>query len=162
MSEGSPQDAVSILRPWLGGDFVERQERLLERVSLKLAHFHPQRDTLQYKAQELDSLLFMAVREDTKGRMTLKLDNGQYMRIRVEDFAILADELLYLLLRALPKNEENFRLIRDYSMRQGSLSALRALYRDFLPFQTEEELRILKRVITTCHPPFRWRGWLEA
>ena len=113
MSQGSPQDAVSILRPWLGGDFVERQERLLERVSLKLAHFHPQRDTLQYKAQELDSLLFMAVREDTKGRMTLKLDNGQYMRIRVEDFAILADELLYLLLRALPKNEENFRLIRD-------------------------------------------------
>lgn len=106
--------------------------------------------------------MFMAVREDTKGRMILLLDSGQYMRIRVEDFAVLADELLYLLLRSLPKNDENFRLIRDYSMRQGSLSALRALYADYLPFQTEEELRVLKRLITTCHPPFRWRGWLEA
>lgn len=162
MSQGSPQDAVSILRPWLGGDFLDRQDRLVERINMKLTHFNPQRDSLQQRAQELDSLMFMAVREDTKGRMILLLDSGQYMRIRVEDFAVLADELLYLLLRSLPKNDENFRLIRDYSMRQGSLSALRALYADYLPFQTEEELRVLKRLITTCHPPFRWRGWLEA
>ena len=157
-----PEDAVSILRPWLGGDFLDRQDRLVERINMKLTHFNPQRDSLQQRAQELDSLMFMAVREDTKGRMILLLDSGQYMRIRVEDFAVLADELLYLLLRSLPKNDENFRLIRDYSMRQGSLSALRALYADYLPFQTEEELRVLKRLITTCHPPFRWRGWLEA
>ncbi len=157
-----PEDAFSILRPWLGGDFLDRQDRLVERINMKLTHFNPQRDSLQQRAQELDSLMFMAVREDTKGRMILLLDSGQYMRIRVEDFAVLADELLYLLLRSLPKNDENFRLIRDYSMRQGSLSALRALYADYLPFQTEEELRVLKRLITTCHPPFRWRGWLEA
>lgn len=47
-------------------------------------------------------------------------------------------------------------------MRQGSLSALRALYIDFQAFQTEEEWRTVIRVIKTCHPPFRWRNWLEA
>ena len=162
MPPDNPQDAVSILRPWLGADFVERQSKLCERVGMRLSHYHPQRDSLQLIVQELDSMLFMAVREDTGGRMTLKLDKGHYMRIRVEDFATLSDELLYLLLRVMPNNEQNFRLIRDHSMRHGSLSALRALYCDYQAFQSEEELRILKRVITTCHPPFRWRGWLEA
>lgn len=161
MSQMGPQDAVSILRPWLGGHFIDGQERLVERISLRLSHFHPQRDNLQQIAQEIDSLLFMAVREETKGKMTLLLDQGQYMRIRVEDFATLADELLYLLMGTLPRDPNSFRLLSEYSMRSGSLSALRALYLDFQPFQTEDELRTLRRVITTCHPPFRWRGWLE-
>lgn len=160
MSEGSSKDTLFILNAWLGSEFVSGQERLAEKVDLKLAQFRPGKDSLSKLAQEIDSFLFMAVRESTRGRMTLRLDSGQYMRIRVEDFSILADELLYPLMKALPLHDDSFQLLSEYSMRHGSLSALRALYLDFQSFQTEDELRILKRIITTCHPSFRWRGWL--
>ncbi|NLC33144.1 MAG: hypothetical protein GX781_07595 [Clostridiales bacterium] len=153
---------IAILTPWLGGDFVSAQAPLMARISFKLAHFHPQRDSLPALAQDVDSQLFLAVRDDTKGRMILRLCNQQYMKVRLQDFATMTDELLYLVMSALPRNITNFRLVQEYSMRQGSLSALRALYIDFQAFQTEEEWRTVIRVIKTCHPPFRWRNWLEA
>ncbi len=153
---------IAILSPWLGGDFVGAHGQLMSRISFKLAHFNPQRDSLLALAQDIDSQLFLAVRNETKGRMILRLDNQQHMKVRLQDFAVMTDELLYLVMSALPKNITNFRLVQDYSMRQGSLSALRALYIDFQAFQTEDEWRTVVRVIKTCHPPFRWRNWLEA
>ncbi len=161
MGEGKEQDTLFILKAWLGSDFLSRQDRLDEKVQLKLAGFRPGKDSLQRLSQEVDSLLFMAVRDATRGRMTLLMDSGRYIRIRVEDFSTLADELLYPMLKGLPRDDQTFQTLSEYSMRHGSLSALRALYVDFRPWQTEEELRILRRVITTCHQPFRWRGWLE-
>ena len=153
---------IAILSPWLGAVFVDAHAQLLARIGFKLAHFNPQRDSLQQLAQDVDSQLFMAVRNETKGRMTLQLNDGRYMKVRLQDFAIMADELLYPVMQSLPKNITNFKLIQDYSMRQGSLSALRALYFDFQAFQTEDEWLTVLRVIKTCHPPFRWRIWLEA
>ena len=73
---------------------------------------------------------------------------------------MMADELLYVLMEHLPVTKSNYRIISEYSMHPGSLSALRALYARYEAFQSEEEYRTVIRIIKTCHPPFRWRGWL--
>lgn len=150
-----------MLRPWLGSVFVAEHAELIERVSVKLRGFVRGRDSLHDSAVDIDSLLFMAVRDRTKGRMTLTMDNGQTIRVRLNDFTLMADELLYLTMAALPRDERSFLILKEYSLRYGSLSALKALYLHYAAFQTDEEYRTVHRVITTCHPPFRWRGWLH-
>jgi hypothetical protein len=154
------EQTAQVLRPWLGSDFVAAHASLMQRISLRLTQFIPSRDSLQTVAQDLDSLLFLAVRDQTSGRMLLRMDDGKYIRVRVADFTTMADELLYILMEHLPAVESNYRLISEYSMHAGSLSALRALYDRYQAFQSEEEYRTVIRIIKTCHPPFRWRGWL--
>jgi hypothetical protein len=56
----------------------------------------------------------------------------------------------------------NFLLIKDYSLHAGSLAALKALYLHYEAYQSQEEFKTIVRVIKTCHPPFRWRGWIQA
>lgn len=156
------EQTAEALRPWLGSAFVAAQARLMERVSLRLTQFLPRRDNLYDTARDLDTLLFMAVRDHTQGRMVLPMDNGQQIRVRVSDFAVMADDLLWLLFSGLEREQQTFLLIREYSIRAGSLSALRALCLLYADFQSDEEYNTVVRVIKTCHPPYRWRGWLNT
>ena len=158
----APEQTASVLRPWLGGDFVTAHAPLMEHVTLRLSQFLPQRDSLEKTAQDLDSLLFMAVRDATGGRMLLRMDTNQYIRVKVADFSLMADELLFLLMEQLRVDGQNFLLIRDYSLRSGSLAALKALYLRYEAYQSPEEFKTIARVIRTCHAPFRWRGWLQS
>ena len=158
----APEQTASVLRPWLGGDFVTAHAPLMERVTLRLSQFLPQRDSLEKAAQDLDSLLFMAVRDATGGRMLLRMDSNQYIRVKMADFSLMADELLFLLMEQLRVDGQNFLLIRDYSLRSGSLAALKALYLHYEAYQSPEEFKTIVRVIKTCHAPFRWRGWLQV
>jgi hypothetical protein len=153
---------ASVLRPWLGSDFVMAHAPLIQRISLRLSQFLPQRDSLAMTAQDLDSLLFMAVRDATGGRMLLRMDNDLYIRVKLADFAVMADELLYLLMEKLRVDAQSFLLIKDYSLHAGSLAALKALYLHYEAYQSQEEFKTIVRVIRTCHPPFRWRGWLQV
>lgn len=155
------EQTAATLRPWLGSAFVAAHAELMERITMRLRHFDPARGSLHDSAVDIDSLLFMAVRNHTQGRMALPMDDGQLIRVKLSDFATMTDELMYLLMVGMAKNEANFRLLRDYSMRQGSLAALKTLYLHYQEYQSEEEYRTVRRVITSCHPAFRWRGWLE-
>jgi len=149
------------LLPFLGSAFLQEAEEVCARAAQLLAGFRPERDGLAALANQLDTLLFMAVREATQGRMALVMDNGQRYRLRVSDFALMADELLYLLFERLERLPWHQALIREYSMRSGSLAALRALYVRYQDMQSPEENQTLRRVITTCHEPWRWRHWLD-
>ncbi len=148
------------LSPWLGMGFVVRHAELMERLAFKISQFDRQRCSLHQSAQDMDTQLFMAVREDTAGRMILQMNNGDHMRLRLNDFTLMADELMYLLLSALPQDQRSLLLIREYSMRQGSLAALKTLWLHYAPFQSEEEYRTVERIIRGSHPAFRWRQWL--
>ena len=153
--------AVDLLRPWLGAAFVDAHGDLIRRAVIKMNGFTPGRDDFARLQQELDTMLFMAVRNHTAGRMTLTMDNGQSVRLRLNDFALMADELMYLLYEKLAADPASFGHIQAYSMRTSSLSSLRALYLLFQDVQTPDELATIRRIIKTCHLPFRWRGWLE-
>lgn len=150
------------LRPWLGGAFLARNAEMMEVIGLRLLGFRPERDSLQALAFQLDNLLFMQVREDTGGRMALMMDSGQVVRLRMNDFSLMADELMYLLFEAMPPGASNQAMIRSYSMKSESLSALRALYLLYRDMQEPEETATLRRIITGSHPPFRWKQWIET
>jgi len=150
------------LRPWLGGAFVARNAELMEDIALCLMGFRPEKDSLRGLAFQLDNRLFMRVREETGGKLSLRMDNDQLVRLRMDDFGLMADELLYLLFEALPKNASNQALIRSYSMHAPSLSALRALYLLYRDLQSPEETAVLRRLVVGSHPPFRWQGWIDT
>lgn len=155
-------ETLSVLRPWLGSAFLMLHMPLVERVTARMNAFDVRRDTIFDVAQWLDSLLFMQVREGTRGKMVLAMDDGARYRVRVEDFKDMADDLLYLMFSRFPPDAEAFAAVREYSVKTGSLSALKALYLDFTGFQTAEEWETVRRVITSCHAPYRWRLWIDG
>ena len=157
----APERAAELLRPWLGSAFLSRNEALSSRIAMLLFAFRSERDDLSELLKQTDNLLFMQVREDTQGRMALLMDKGQLIRLRMADFSLMADEMMYLLFESLPRTAPNQALIREYSMREGSLSALHALYLLYRDLQSKEETETLRRVITSCHAPFRFKHWID-
>lgn len=156
----SQAQVMIVLKPWLGGPLLEALTPTVGEIAGRLNGFSfgGSRDGL---AAELDSLLFRAVRQATGGRMLIALEDGTWVRVRLEDFTAMADELMLLPFLELPTDEKQLQSLRDYSMRYPSLSALRALYTRFAPLQTREELAAIASVVKSCYPPFRWREWLQ-
>ena len=148
------------LHPWLGTPLSRALFPVMVKIAAKLNAYTgiAPPDEL---ASWLDSTLFLAVRKATAGSMLAALPDGTAVRIRLEDFAVMADELLFLVFAAFPPDEHHYLLLREYSMHSSSLSALRALYTRFAAWQTDEELRAIAAVAKSCHPAFRLRGWLE-
>ena len=156
----SQAQVMIVLKPWLGGALLAALTPTVRDVAGRLNGFSfgGSREGL---AGEIDSLLFRAVRQATGGNMLIALDDGTWVRARLEDFAAMADELMLLPFLELPVDEKHLQYLRDYSMRYPSLSALRALYTRFAPLQTREELAAIASVAKSCYPAFRWREWLQ-
>ena len=149
-----------VLRPWLGGSLMAALPALPGEIAARLSGFSMERDA-ERMAKEMDSLLFRAVRYATGGSMLAQMDDGGYVRIRLEDFADMADELMLLVFDEFPTDSRHFLFLRDYSMRHPSLSALRALYTRFGSFQSAQELAAIAAVAKDCYRPFRWQSWLR-
>ena len=148
-----------ILYPWLGGPLLAALEPMTGDIAGRLNGYSIKKgaDTL---ADGLDSLLFRAVRNATEGSMLVQLPDDTFVRVRVEDFAVMADELMLLAFQEFPNDGEHFQFLRDYSLRHASLSALRVLYTRFGSFQSAQELAAIASVAKSCYRPFRWRSWL--
>ena len=118
------------LMPWLGSPLLNALEPLTGEITGQLNGCSIQRnaDTL---AEELDSLLFRAVRSATEGSMLAQLPDDTFVRVQVQDFATMADDLMLLIFQDFPKDGEHLQFLREYSLRHASLSALRVLYTRF-------------------------------
>lgn len=149
------------LRPWLGARLSEALLPVMEEIAGLLNGYAPQHAAPDALSARLNSLLFRAVREETGGFMLAMLQDGSWIRIRVEDFETMADDLLLLVFERFPADSFHLLLLREYSMRQSSLAALRTLYTRFASLQTPKELETIASVARACHPAFRLRGWLE-
>ena len=156
----SQAQVMIVLKPWLGGPLLEKLTPTVREIAGRLNGFSigGRQDDL---AGDLDGLLFRAVRQATGGKMLIALDDGTWVRSRLEDFAAMADELMLLPFMELPVDQEHLQYLRDYSMRRPSLSALRALYTRFAPLETRQELSAIASVAKSCYPAFRWREWLK-
>lgn len=148
------------LLPWLGGPLLNALEPLTGEITGRLNGCSIQRnaDTL---ADELDSLLFRAVRNATEGSMLAQLPDDTFVRVQVQDFAVIADELMLLAFLEFPQDGEHLQFLREYSLQHASLSALRVLYTRFGAQQSPKELSAIVSVVKSCYPPFRWREWLK-
>ncbi|MGI6739006.1 MAG: hypothetical protein ACOX54_06425 [Christensenellales bacterium] len=149
------------LTPWLGTEFISKQEEMCSAIALKFSTFILGRNTIDSLASWVNDKIFFRVRMYTFGKMVLRMDTQKLIRLRMDDFTTMSDELMYLLFHNFPKDRAHFLAVQEYSVKQSSLSALRALYMDFSGFQSEKELATLRRVITSCYDKYRWRFWLE-
>ncbi len=156
----SQVQVMNTLRPWLGEPLLQALTPLTADIAGRLNGFSLRRGG-EEMADTLDSLLFRAVRQATDGRMLAQLPDGTFVRVRVEDFSVMADELMLLPFEQLPASRESLQFLRDYSMRHASLSALRVLYTRFGAMQSPDELTAIASVVRSCYPAFRWQGWLR-
>ena len=134
------------LRPHLGSALVE-QTPLARQAASVLRGYAPYRDTLEELEARLESCLFDELYNALGDHMTVRLDDGRIVRIRMRQLPELADEAMGVLFESLQVYSVNYRTLKDYSMRAGSLSAMRVLYEKYAEFQSEEERELLARVI---------------
>ncbi len=151
---------LAALTPWLGSALALHLDDTIETVTRRLNAWSPRME-LQDLAEGIDSLLFRAVRAATDGRMLIQLEDGGWVRVRVEDFSVMADDVLYPLFADMTVDPEHLLILRDYSMRCESLSALKAQYLRFFPLQSAEELGAIASFIKKCYPAYRWRSWMK-
>ncbi|MCH5287562.1 MAG: hypothetical protein J1E43_09075 [Christensenellaceae bacterium] len=148
------------LLPFLGTD-VLAQTALAEQAAEALRRFVPHHQPLEALQEQLCRLLFDELYAHLGQRMTLRLDNGQLVRVRVADIPDLADSVLGVLLDSLPENQSTLDLLRGYAMQTTSLSAMRALLLRFGSCQSPDEQAILRRIIRDNYPPERYAAWLQ-
>ena len=93
--------------------------------------------------------------------MLAQLPDDTFVRVQVQDFAVIADELMLLAFLEFPQDGEHLQFLREYSLQHASLSALRVLYTRFGEQHSPQELAAIVSVVKSCYPPFRWREWLR-
>ena len=150
---------MKTLQPWVGSRMLPYLEDTTERILTRFAGFSA-RDDLDDLVQWLEAYLYDRVREITRGKMVAGLDDGSLVTIRVSDFTVIADEMLYLLFSSFPRDARHLLMLREYSLRHESLSALRALYVDFRLLISEQERHMIKKVILH-YPEARLKDWLD-
>ena len=156
----SQAQVTELLTPWLGGPLLSVLEPMTGDIAGRLNGCSIGRNA-ETLADELDSLLFRSVRSATEGSMLVQLPDDTFVRVQVQDFAVMADELMWLIFQGFPTDSEHFQFLREYSLCHASLSALRALYTRFGAQQSPKELAAIVSVVKSCYPPFRWREWLR-
>ena len=154
------EHVADTLRPWLGDALLQRIPRVISEAQRRLSTFTIGRDDLVALSHSLEGLIYTAVRRETDATFLVALPDGSSVRMEPDDFAVIADELMWLLFERFPIDARYLMLLRDYSVRVSSLSAIRALYTRFREYQTSEELKALRRVARGSFPAFRWQDWL--
>ena len=155
----SQAQVMRVLEPWFGDRLTQVLMPTMADLATRLNAASPRQD-LERLARDMDSLLFRAVHQATRGTMMILLPDDTWVRSRLEDYAVMADELLGLVFDEFPVDQEHLSWLRNYSLSHASLSALRVLYTRFFPLETEGELDAIASVARSCYPPFRWRQWL--
>lgn len=149
----------ALLRPWLGQALLDFTG-VCDGIGQLLESFDVMHGDYADLFESMKSLLVRTVYQLTKGSFVVVRDDMRQVRVRMEDFSVMADALMYLKFRALVHSAWNCNRVREYALSHDSLSALRALYIDFGEFQTAEEKAMLAYTARTCHPAYRWRSWL--
>ena len=156
------QQVGSLLAPWLGSALLQARPQIVREVSRRLNAYVPVRDSAATLRSGLEGLLRATVLEATEGDLRIMLDDGSVVRMEEGDFPILADELMYLVFEQFPTDAHHLMLLRDFSLRENSLSAVRTLYTRFSDYETLEEKRALAKIAREAHPAFRWKSWLTG
>lgn len=154
------EQVAQVLRPSLGAAVLE-QTGLCEGAARLLLRFAPYRETLEELAQRVESYLFDTLYGFLGDDMTVMTDGGELRRIRMRDLPQLADDVMGVLFDSMQVYSITYEKLKDYSLRSGSLSAMRVLYQKFDAFQPAEEKELIARIIRDNYPPERYAAWLK-
>ena len=147
------------LRPYLGSAMVYGTD-VAEQAAQALRTYAPYRDELEDVAERVRRALFDCLYGALGPRMAVRLDDGRMLRIRMQDLPEVADAAMDALFEGMTVYSVNYQTLKDYSLRTGSLSAMRALYLRYDAFQPPEEKALMARVIRERYPRERYEGWL--
>lgn len=156
----TPEQIREVLRPSLGSAVLE-QTGLSEGAARLLLRFAPYRETLEDLAQRVESYLFDTLYGFLGDDMTVMTDDGQLRRIRMRELPRLADDVMGVLFDHMQVYSIAYEKLKDYSLRSGSLSAMRVLYQKYDAFQPAEEKELIARIIRDNYPPERYADWLK-
>lgn len=148
------------LRPYLGSELVDNTP-IAGEAAHALRSYAPYKDTLEDLAQRVANVLFDGLYSTLGPRMTLRLDSGEMVRIRMDELPDVADAVLGVMFDELTVYSVNYQTLKDYSLRTGSLSAMRVLYQKYDDFQEQEEKELMARIIRDNHPKERYQAWLK-
>ncbi len=148
------------LRPSLGSAVLEQTD-LCQGAARLLLRFAPYRETYAELAQRLESYLFDTLYGFLGDDMTVLTDSGELRRIRMRELPRLADDVMGVLFDSLQVYSITYEKLKDYSLRAGSLSAMRVLYQKFDAFQPPEEKELIARIVRDSYPPERYAAWLK-
>ncbi len=147
------------MQPWLGMALL-RAAPLAEQAAFRMNAYR-QTDDPDALYRALDSLFFGTIRQIAGTGMRVLLDDGTWIRIRVDDVATMTDDVMYLYFASYPVDARHRAMLNDYALSHNSLSALRALYTRFQALHTPEELSAIARIARGGYPAFRL-GWLNS
>ncbi len=150
---------LGIIQPWVGSAMLPYLEETAQSILTRFSYFGA-KDDLDGLNAWLEAYLYDSVRRITRGKMIAGLDDGSLVSLRAADFTVIADEIMYLLFSSFPKNPKYLLMLRDYSLRHESLSALRALLIDFRGLISEEESIMIRKVVLN-YPAWRYKNWLN-
>ena len=160
MANVTAYEVRDTLLPTLGRELAE-DEVLCGTLAQMLQSYNPTTQTLEELAQSLTEPIFDRLYEHLGETMRLRREDGTVVRIYLKDLPGLADDVMGALFDSMPVYSASFQILKDYSVRAGSLSAMRVLYQKFGQFQTEEEQEIMVRVIRERYPRIRYESWLK-
>lgn len=148
------------LRPYLGTQVVDYTP-VAEEVAHTLRSYAPFRDTLEMLSQRVRDVLFDELYSILGPRMTLRLDSGELTRIHMQELPQVADAAMGVLFDGMTVYSVNYQTLKDYSLRTGSLSAMRVLYQKYDEFQSREEKALMARIIRDSYPRACYADWLK-
>lgn len=148
------------LRPRVGSDIVKTTD-IVERVAHILRSYAPYRDTLEDLADQVSNTLFDCLYGALGPSMTVHLDDGQTTRIHIHDLPDLADDVLGAYFESMTVYSVSYATLKDYSLRTGSLNAIRVLYQNYDAFQSPEEKALMARIVRDRFPTERYSAWLH-
>lgn len=154
------QSVRDALRPRLGSAMVEGCD-VADRAASVLRSYAPYRDSLEDLSERLCNVLFDCLYGILGPSMTVRLDDGHMQRIHMRELPDIADDAMGALFEGMTVYSVNYNTLKDYSMRTGSLSAMRVLYQQYDEFQSPEEKAIIARIIRDNVQPERYRSWLK-
>ncbi|MBE5804751.1 MAG: hypothetical protein E7316_09590 [Clostridiales bacterium] len=148
------------LRPYLGSDMVDGTP-IAEEAAHALRSYAPYKDTLEDLARRVGQALFDVLYSTLGPRMILRLDSGEMARIHMDELPDVADAVLGVMFEGMTVYSVSYQTLKDYSLRTGSLSAMRVLYQKYDDFQSADEKALMARIIRDNHPRERYMTWLK-
>lgn len=156
----STYEVKQALRPYLGSA-IATQTPIAEEVAHALRAYAPYKESLEGLAKRISNTIFNSLYGILGPKMTLIMDGGESRRILMQDLPDLADAVLGVLFDGLTVYSVSYQTLKDYSLRTGSLSAMRVLYQKYDEFQSPEEKALMARIIRDNHPRERYISWLK-
>lgn len=148
------------LQPFLGSELVDATS-IAEEAAHVLRSYVPYRESLEQLAQRVTDALFNGLYASLGPHMRIRLDSGEITRIRMQDLPDVADAVMGVLFDGMTVYSVSFQTLKDYSLRTGSLSAMRVLYQKYDEFQSSEEKALMAQIIRDSHPRARYAAWLK-